>query len=157
MRPNLAFLLLFVIAGCTSNKVDTKAEGEKLMQVSRDWSKSAAGNDIDKTMSYWADTALLLLTGQPAIQGKQNIRQMVESTASIPGFQISWEPVSVTVSESGDLAYMIEKNQTTMHDSTGKPITKYGTAVTVWKKDGAGNWKNVVDAINDDPVVSASN
>ena len=123
------FLFFFAIsAGCQEKKIDQNAEGEKLMQISREWSRSASTNDIEKTISYWADTAILLSAGQPMLRGKNAIRTMVEESLKIPGFKISWEPVSASVSESGDMAYLIEKNQMTMTDSSGRTVTK------VWER-----------------------
>lgn len=153
MKLFLFFLSIITWIGCTNNKADTTAEGEKLMQLSREWSKVAGTNDIEKTLSYWADTAVMLSNGLPMLKGKGAIRQMIEETATIPGFNISWEPVSVTVSENGDMAYMIEKNKITMPDSAGRPVVKYSTAVTIWRKNGEGQWKNVVEIMNDDPVI----
>jgi ketosteroid isomerase-like protein len=66
----------------------------------------------------------------------------------MPGFKISWEPVSVHVSDCGDMAYMIERNVITVNDSLGNPVTTHGKVVTVWKKE-SGEWKNVVDIWND--------
>ena len=147
------FILSFMIflLSCNEKQIDTKEEGEKLMQLSREWSKNAATGDIEKTLSYWDDDATILSPGQPVIKGKQAIREMLESTSKIPGFSIRWEPVSVVVSEKGDMAYMIEKNQISMNDSTGRAITEYNKAVTVWKKNAEGIWKNVVDTWNADP------
>src|SRR5688572_972806 len=64
-------LLLTILAGCSEHKVDTKAEGEKLMSLSREWSEVAATNDIEKTLSYWADDATVMSPGQPIIKGKE--------------------------------------------------------------------------------------
>ena len=89
--------------------------------------------------------------GQPTIKGKNAIREMVQGTSKIPGFRISWEPLSVEISNSGDLAYMIEQNQVTVFDSLGKPTTEHNKAVTVWKKQSDGSWKNVVDIWNANP------
>ncbi len=60
--------------------------------------------------------------------------------------------MTVVVADSGDMAYMIEKNQITMHDSSGKSVTKNGKGVTIWKKDAGGSWKNVVEVGVDDPA-----
>jgi ketosteroid isomerase-like protein len=76
---------------------------------------------------------------------------MIKSTSGIPGFQISWEPLSVTVSKSGDMAYMIEQNKITVNDSTGHPVTEYNKSVTIWRKEADGSWKNVVDMWNAGP------
>lgn len=142
---------LILFSSCSQKKIDAEKEGQKLMQLSREWSKSASTDDVDKTVSYWADDAIFIASGQPTLTGKQDIRGMVEGMSKVPGFSISWEPVSVSVSESGDMAYLIEKNSTTMKDSTGNLITIPGRAVSIWKKDKNGDWKNVVDIGTDDP------
>ncbi len=150
MTHKLALMLVTVtLICCNQKKVDTKAEGEKLMALSREWSKQAAGRDVDKIVNYWSDDAVLFTNGHPAINGKNALRQMVEESMNIPGFKISWEPVKVDVSESGDMAYLIEKNEMTMQDSTGKPFVIKGNVVTVWKKNAAGEWKAVVDISSD--------
>ncbi|MGZ5189551.1 MAG: YybH family protein [Flavisolibacter sp.] len=144
-------LVIILLVSCNEKQIDTKEEGEKLMQLSREWAKIASTGDIEKTLSYWDDDATILSPGQPIIKGKKAIRDMLETTSQIPGFSISWEPVSVVVSEKGDMAYMIEKNQVTMKDSSGRTLTEYNKAVTIWKKNAEGNWKNVVDTWNADP------
>ncbi len=152
MRITLLLSTLIVFISCNekSNTIDTKAEGEKLMQTSREWSKVAATNDIEKTLSYWADDAVMISSGQPPLNGKKAIREMVEGSSKIPGFKISWEPQSVSVSKSGNMAYMIEKKQITTNDSLGNPLTKFGTGVTIWRKEVDGSWKNTVEIMNDD-------
>ena len=145
-------LLLTLLVGCNQHKVDTKGEGEKLMNLSREWSEVAATNDIEKTLSYWADDATVMSPGQSPMKGKEAIRAMVEGMSKIAGFKISWEPLSVFVSQSGDMAYMIEQNQVTFSDSLGNAITEYNKAVTVWRKEADGSWKNVIDMWNATPT-----
>jgi len=152
MRVQLcAMILVAALASCQDKRADVKAEGTKLMQVSRDWSQVASTGDIERTLSYWADDATILSPGQPALKGKQAIRGMLEESSKIPGFKISWEPKSVTVSGSGDMAWMEEENQITMNDSVGKPFTLHNRAVTIWRKDSKGDWKNVMDIWNAPP------
>jgi ketosteroid isomerase-like protein len=152
MKPVFALLALFTLASCQEISTDTEEEGKKLMQISRDWSRIAQTDSIDKILDYWDSTAVVMSPGQPAMKGHQAIRAMHEGTSKIPGFKISWEPLSVVVSDGGEMAYMIEQNQVTMNDSTGKPVTEYNKSVTIWKKDKDGNWKNVVDIWNADPT-----
>ena len=151
MRIIILFSILIALSRCSQPGVDTKAEGEKLMQLSRDWSNSAATDSMEKTLGYWADDAVVMSPGQAPIKGKAAIREMIEGSSKIPGFQISWEPLSVTVSKSGDMAYMIEQNKITVNDSTGHPVTEYNKSVTIWRKEADGSWKNVVDMWNADP------
>lgn len=145
MKSAITVLLVLTLAGCSQPKVDKKAEGEKVMQLSKEWSKVASNGDVEKTVSYWADNAVMMSANQPSLNGKQAIRQMVEESFKIPSFRISWQPQSVEVSESGDMAYLIENSQVTFKDSTGNTITQNNKAVSIWKKQNDGNWKNVVD------------
>ena len=158
MRKYQIILIISIsLSACKEEKTDTKTEGEKLMQLSRDWSKSAATDSIEKTISYWAEDAIVMSPGEPALKGKQAIRGMIEGSSKIPGFRISWEPLSVVVSKSGDMAYMIEQNQITVNDSLGNPITQYNKSVTIWRKESDGSWKNVVDMWNAENAEPARN
>jgi uncharacterized protein (TIGR02246 family) len=145
MKQVLLFAFVVTTISCGQSKTDKKAEGEKVMQLSREWSKVASSGDVDKTVSYWAEDAYMVSAGQPPLKGKPAIRQMVEESYKIPGFRISWEPQSVEVSDSGDMAYLIENSQVSYSDSTGKPLTQNSKAVSIWRKQSDGNWKNVVD------------
>ncbi len=136
---------VFGLLGCHQQKTDTKAEGEKIMQISKEWSQAASTGDAEKTLSYWAEDAILMAPGQPLLNGKKEIRQMVEESFKIPGFKISWQPNSVQVSENGDMAYIVEDSQVSYMDSTGKTITQNNKAVSIWRKQSDGLWKNVVD------------
>jgi len=142
----LAVLPVF-LAGCGGG-VDPDAEGTALMKISRDWSTLVGKGDMDAALDVWAKDAVVLPPGMAVFEGREAIREFVNQTSARPGFSISWEPVSVHVSECGDMAYMIERNVITMNDSEGNPVTTHGKVVTVWRKEG-GTWKNVVDIWND--------
>ena len=131
--------------------MDLKREGDLLMKLSRDWCAKAATAPVDDWIDFWADDAVLMPPGLPPVRGKSAIRQYVENAAKVPGFQIRWEPESVHVSQSGDLAYMFERNVVTFNDPQGNPVTAHGKVVTVWRKDANGAWRNVVDMWNEAP------
>jgi uncharacterized protein (TIGR02246 family) len=147
----LLLALSTLLYSCKTARTDIKAEEEKLMQLSREWSRSASTDSLEKTLSYWAEDAIFMSPGQAPLKGKQAIREMIVGMSKIPGFKISWEPISASVSESGDMAYLVEQNEITVTDSTGKPITEQNKAVTIWKKQKDGSWKNVVDIWNLNP------
>jgi uncharacterized protein (TIGR02246 family) len=138
-------LLVVTVTSCNPRKVDTKAEGEKVMQLSKEWSQAAFRGDVEKIIGYWADDAVVMSAGEPVLNGKQAIRKMVEESYKMPGFRINWEPQSVVVSESGDMAYLLENSQISFTDSTGKPFTINNNAVSIWRKQKDGTWKNAVD------------
>jgi len=149
-------LLALATLGCAQQKIDKKAEGEKVMQASKDWAQIASSKDVEKTVSYWADDAVVISDGQPTLKGKDAIRQMVTESFKTPGFQINWHPQSVEVSESGDMAYLIEHSEISFSDSTGRPVTIINRGVTIWRKQKDGSWKNVVDISTPEaPLVKA--
>ena len=102
-------------------------------------------------MDFWADDAVMLPPDLPILDGKQAIREYVEGAASIPGFKISWEPQTAHIAESGDMAYMIERNAIEFDDAEGNTVVTHGKVVTVWRKDSQGRWRNVVDMWNTAP------
>lgn len=150
-RTSALVLITATALGACTPRVDVEAEGEALMQLSRDWSDLAATGDMDGIMAGWAADAVMMPPGTPPLEGKAAIRNYVEAALQIPGFEITWEPQIVHVSQSGDMAYMIERNVTTVHDSVGNPVATHGKVVTIWRKDADGNWKNVVDMWNEAP------
>lgn len=144
----LPFLLLGASLGCQPPAVDLDAEGAAVMARSRAWSDVLSSGDVEAILEPWADDAVMLPPDSPALEGKAAIRNYVEAALQIPGFRISWEPVSVSVARSGDMAHLVERTTTTINDSLGNPVTTYGKSVTVWRKDPDGVWRNVVDIWN---------
>lgn len=144
-QGTLIAFTLFIMSACSSPAtVDVKAESEKLMQASRDWALAAKDRNIDKALGYWQDDAVLMGPSQPILKGKKAISEMVKSSFTNPSFSISWEPVSADVSKDGSMGYIIEKSTMSFKDSTGI-VTHRFNAVTIWKKQADGSWKNVVD------------
>ena len=85
-------LIVIIFVSCGEAQVDTKAEGEKIMQISRDWSKSAATDSIDKMLSYWADDAIVMSPGEAPIKGKKAIREMVEGASRFQVLKLVGNP-----------------------------------------------------------------
>jgi len=151
-RIIILLITTILISSCSEQKkVDLKVEGDKLIQLSKDWSDLAKTEDIDAIMEGWADDAVMMAPGLPPLKGKDAIREYVEEGMKIPGFSIRWEPLEVHVSNSGDMAYMIERNEIIVNDSLGNPMATYNKTVTVWRKQPDGSWKNVIDMWNADP------
>ena len=150
------FLGVFVILGvllssCSEKPIDQDAAALELMELSRNWSAMVASGDLETSIDFWADDAVMLPPDLPALSGKAAIREYVMGAASIPGFKISWEPESASISESGDMGYLIERNVIEMDGENGETIKIHGKVVTVWRKDSNGEWKNVVDMWNSAP------
>ena len=118
------------------------------------WSKTAAANDLEGTLSFYSEDAILLPPNTPMAADRQAIR---ESWAELlgAGASLSWQPTKAEVSRSGDLAYVAGTYTSSFKDPQGKPATENGKYVEVWKKQSDGKWKVVVDTYNSDLLPAA--
>src|SRR5947207_218229 len=118
----------------TAGSPDLEAERAALFRLDKAWAQAAATRDVEKTVSFWADDARVFPPGQPAVTGKEALRQYVAGGFAQPGFSIQWETSDFVVSPSGDMAYGIGTNVVTFNGADGKPITERGRGLTVWRK-----------------------
>ena len=136
---------VLLLSGACRGRVDVAREAETLLATDRAWAQSSASGNVDSVVAFWTDDARVAMSGQPILQGKAAIREMVKGSMAIPGFQISWTPDSAVVSESGDLGYTFGTNAVTAPDATGKLSTEAGRYITVWRKGVDGRWLCVMD------------
>lgn len=129
-------------------KVDTKAEGEKIIQTSEEWSKAADSRKVDDIVNYWTEDGIVYSAGEEEHIGREAIRKMVEHAMKDPNFKISWEPKKVEVAESGDMGYLLEDVKMEMKDSTGNAQVMHFNGITIWKKQADGSWKTAVDILS---------
>jgi uncharacterized protein (TIGR02246 family) len=113
------------------------------------WAKAAGSHDVDATVAYYADDAVLMPPNGPKITGKQDIRAAWVTLAA-PDVVLTWGPQKVEVSQSGDLAYIVGTYQDSFKDAKGKPATDRGKTLEVFKKQTDGTWKAVVDMYSSD-------
>jgi ketosteroid isomerase-like protein len=137
--------------------VDVAHEAQQLLETDRAWAGiAAAGTNADSVLSFWTDDARVVLPGQPVLNDKAAIREMVTRSMAIPGFHVTWTPESAVVSQAGDLAYTFGTNEFTAPDSTGTLATTKGRYITVWRKEPDGRWRCVMDYSNPGPTQVAS-
>ena len=142
-------LALLLIPGCARPSFDTSAEGQKLLRLDAEWSAAAAGKDVEKALSYFADDAVMMEPGEPAHAGKAEIRKYVIRMLHTPGFSIRWVSESPVFSPNGDMAYMRGGNETTMPGPDGATTTVHGRGVSIWRRESDGGWRCVADIGND--------
>ena len=147
MKYYIILVFTLAVLGCNSN--NKSEEQQRLIQTSKQWSDAASNRDVDKTLSYWADDAVVMAAGQPVLTGKAEIKKMIEASFSNPSFRISWSPKTADI--EGNMGYLIEDTKITTDDSLGRPITQRFKTITIWKKQTDGQWKNVVDIMTPKP------
>src|SRR5438309_181660 len=146
-------LLSFTFAG-TAAAADTKIE-QALRDLDAKWSAAAGAKDVDKTVSYYAESAVVMPPSASAATTRETIRSAWKEMLTTPGAAISWKATKVEVAKSGDLAYVSGTYEETMTDASGKPVKDRGKYVEIFKKQADGTWKVVADIWNSDLPVPA--
>jgi ketosteroid isomerase-like protein len=139
------------LLACSTGPTDSTAEAAAtIRQDEASWIKDLGTRQIDATISYYGDGALLLAPNAPIARTKEQIRQTwMQIFAAVPvGATFSGETTKVEVSRSGDLAYAIGT-----YAFANPPIDK-GKFFDVWKKQADGSWKAVVSTFNSDLPVT---
>jgi uncharacterized protein (TIGR02246 family) len=156
MKPEVLFLsayialVSFAFAG-TAAAADSKLE-KAVRDADAEWSKVAAAKDLDKTVAFYADDAVVLPPNQPAVTNKDGIRNLWKGFLD-SFIDISWKTARVEVAKSGDMAVLTGTYQMTMKDGS-KDNGKY---CEVWQKKADGKWKVGIDMFSSDlPAQSAS-
>lgn len=147
-RGWVAASMLLALLGCS--RVDVDAERAAILATDKPWQEAIAAKDVERSIAFWADDAVVMPPGQPSLVGKDAIRRFVTESFKIPGFGVRWETTAVNVSPNGGMAYAFAKTTTTIAGPDGKLLALPAKSVTVWRKGPDGAWKCVVDAWSDD-------
>src|SRR3954454_18750099 len=116
--------VLIVLGSRALAGFDAAAEEQKLLRRDAEWADLAtAGKDVDKIVSYWSDDAVIIMPGQPVVEGKAAIRTYVAASFKDPNFKIHWKSSKVTFSTDGKMAYMPGTDEMTVSDPSGAPMT----------------------------------
>jgi ketosteroid isomerase-like protein len=143
--------LLFLLALSTACRTQaTTTDEATLRKLDDEWSKAAGSRDVEKTISYYSDDAVVMPPNIPTLTGKEPIRTLWKSMLGSPDFSGGWKASKVEVAQSGDLAYVSGSYEFNEKDDSGKPITDKGKYLEVWKKQADGNWKCVADMFSSD-------
>jgi ketosteroid isomerase-like protein len=139
--------LVTSLLACSKPGDNSSAEAKTAIQRQEDaWLKTIGAGQLDATVSYYGDGALLLPPNAPIARTKGEIRQTwMQIFAPVPaGATFSSQTTNVEVARSGELAY------TTGTYAFANPAIDRGKFVDVWKKQADGSWKAVIDIINSD-------
>ena len=145
------FVPLLVLGACSKvNTFNVASEQTRLLNRDAEWANLAtAGRDVDKIASYWSDDAVIMMPGQPVVQGKPAIRAYVATSLKTPGFKIHWVSEKPQFSPDGKLAYMRGVDDLTIPGANGTPTTLHLRGYSIWRMDPDGQWRCVVDISNE--------
>jgi len=149
--------IVSTLAGCRQAQPDTRAADEETIRsLDAEWSKTAGEHNLDGTVAFYADNAVLLPPDEPAATNQAAIR--ASWAAALGAFEtVSWEVTKVEVARSGDLAYLTGKWRGTLKNAGGVAVPVTGKLVEVWGRQPDGKWKCVADTYNSDaPAAGAA-
>ena len=150
-RSSLVFLLfLLSFSTACQTQATSGVDEAALRKLDDEWSKAAGARDVEKTISYYSDEAVVMPPNIPTLTGKEPIRTLWKSMLGSPDFSGGWKATKVDVARSGDLAYVSGTYEFNEKDDSGKPITDKGKYLEVWKKQADGSWKCVADMFSSD-------
>jgi len=140
----------------SSEKASGKQSVEQLLRdLDIKWAKAAAAKDIEQTIAYYSDDAIVFPPNATSAETKETIRNGWKEMLTSPGFVISWQPTRVEVGKSGEMAWVSGTYELTMNEAGGKPINDRGKYLEVWEKQPDGIWKCAADMWNSDLAAAA--
>jgi len=133
----------------------TQALEQLLRDLDTKWAKAAATKDVEQTIAFYSDDAVVFPPNATSAATKEAIRNGWTEMFASSGFVIRWQPTRVQVAKSGGMAWVSGTYELTMNDANGKPSNDRGKYLEVWEKQTDGNWKCAADMWNSDLAASA--
>jgi ketosteroid isomerase-like protein len=128
-----------------------KDSADTLKQIEGEFMKAALERGSAGYMSYYAEEAVELPDGAPAIVGKANIAKGM-GFLDDKNNRLTWSAVGADIASSGDLGYAWGNYEFTSKDKDkdkdGNQHVERGKYTTVWKKQADGSWKIALDMGN---------
>jgi uncharacterized protein (TIGR02246 family) len=154
-RPGLAWITSFLVAALVftitltvmpawAQSPDVEEERAAVRAADKAFANAVASRDRELFASFIAEDAIFL--GGGLTQGRDAI--VVEwgiFFAAGGRGTITWEPHTVEVAASGDLAYTLGDFEVRSIGPDGQRHKSTGTYVSIWRKRADGSWQVVVD------------
>ena len=113
---------------------------------SRDAERMGAGEAFGR---YAAPDAQIFSAAGELVTGPQAISASFGPAVANSSF--TWQPVYGEISKSGDLGFTVGNAVVTLERQDGAAVVRYSKYLTVWKRQGDGAWKYVLDGGNSRP------
>jgi ketosteroid isomerase-like protein len=126
-----------------------------LRDLDAQWSNAAAAKDLERTIAFYSDDAIVFPPNATRAATKETVRDVWKDFLAAPGLVINWKPSKVKLGHNGAMAWVSGTYELSVSDAGGKPMNDRGKYLEVWEKQADGNWKCAADMWNSDlPVVA---
>lgn len=120
-----------------------------LMELEGRFAKAVAAGGGKAFASWFADDAVTLNNGRPAVLGHTAIAAQAQWDPKT--YQLTWAPEGAQMGPSNDMGFTWGHYEGRSKDKHGQPVVISGRYFTVWKKVADGSWKVALDASADEP------
>ncbi len=151
----IKYFILFTVLYCINVNsqvdknfmLDIQKGKDALMQADIDFSDLSKEKGVKEAfLAFAASDGVLLRPFMMPIVGFDAVKKFMDDGDT--NFQLTWAPLYADISSSGEMGYTYGTYSLTFIDETGAEQTRFGTYVSIWKLDGAGKWKFVLDTGN---------
>ncbi|MFQ5817190.1 MAG: YybH family protein [Terriglobia bacterium] len=151
-KVGIALILLVLATSGCAQPVDVEAEAAAIRAVDHQMQTAANAGDIARWFGFFTDDAIMMPPNEPAVVGKEAIREYVSALMASANLAVSHDLSKVEVSRGGDLAYVSYAYEIVLTPPEGEAVTDRGKDITVFKKQLDGSWKVVIDIWNSDQL-----
>jgi ketosteroid isomerase-like protein len=123
-----------------------------LMELEGRFEKAVVAGGGKAFSSWFADDAVTLNNGKPAVLGRTAIAAQAQWDPKT--YQLTWQPQGAQMGPSNDMGFTWGHYEGHSKDKNGEPVVISGRYFTVWKKLPDGTWKVALDASADEPPVT---
>jgi ketosteroid isomerase-like protein len=113
------------------------ADQDASLVLNRDWATLA---------SQYSEDAVRMPPNGPAVEGRAEIRKMLEALPPVPAFEFRM----VDLQGDSEIAYMRAEWSITVEPPGAAPVSDSGKILIVFRKQEDGIWRRVADAWNSD-------
>ena len=137
------------IMGCGPGTADHHAADVKALgDYEVHWNAAWATKDPAQIAAYYADDAVLIAPGGPAVNGRAAILDELKHMVADPAMKLTFQPKLVDVAKSADMGFTQGTYRMSYTDPvTHKVINDHGNYVTTYRKQADGAWKAVADIV----------
>lgn len=115
-----------------------------LLELEGRFSQAVAAGGGKAFAEWFADDAVTLNNGRPAVQGRGNIAADANWDPKV--YQLSWIPQGAQMGPSNDMGFTWGNYEGRARDRNGETVLTHGRYMTVWRKLPSGAWKVAMDA-----------
>ncbi len=121
-----------------------------LIELESKFAQSVAEGGGKAFATWFAEDAVTLSNGKPAVRGRGAIAQ--SASWSPAEYTLTWTPQGAEMDVANDMGYTWGHYEARSMGLDGKPVVTKGRYITIWKKQADGAWKVAMDASADEPA-----